>query len=270
LRTGAVLATDIPMHARTPAIELKIASCRYQLTRDELDRIRNLGRDAGEAMDCVIASLIPGESEIEIAEKLRSGLGRKALTSVVTLVAADDRIPRFRHPVPTSNRWINTLLLVTCAKKSGLIVSLSRVVCAGEIPDDLRARTEAAAFVNARLIFATRPGTRGKELYKIAAEAYAEQGFPDEIDRHHQGGAAGYKTRDWVAHPNSAEVVQVDQAFAWNPSITGTKVEETGIVTSNGFEIITASPNFPQITISVDGLDLRSPGILSLSKGATA
>ena len=68
--------------------------------------------------------------------------------------------------------------------------------------------------------------TRQRTL-RSAAKAYAEKGFADEIDLHHQGGAAGYRTREWVAHPNANDVVRNDQAFAWNPSITGTKVEET-------------------------------------------
>ena len=89
-------------------------------------------------------------------------------------------------------------------------------------------------------------------------------GFAGDIHLHHQGGAAGYKTREWVAHPQSAEVVQADQAFAWNPSITGTKVEETCITTADGIEIITASPDFPRIATTVNGREYISPGILSL------
>ena len=60
------------------------------------------------------------------------------------------------------------------------------------------------------------------------------------------------------------------QAFAWNPSLTGTKVEETGIVTADGFEGITSTPGFPQISTVVDGREYLSPGVLSISKGASA
>ena len=234
------------------------------MTKDELQRYRLLGRDSGAAIRSVIDKLLPGESEIEIAEKLRHELGLGGMTTPVTLVAADERISRFRHPVPTTNRWQKTLLLVTCAKRGGLVTSQSRMVCIGEIPDELKQKTEAAAYVNACLLDATRPGATGSELYAAAANAYAEKGFADDIHLHHQGGAAGYKTREWVAHPLSAEVVQEDQAFAWNPSITGTKVEETCIATAEGVEIVTASPDFPQIVTTVGGRDHVSPGILSV------
>jgi hypothetical protein len=118
--------------------------------------------------------------------------------------------------------------------------------------------------VNATLHDQTRPGISGSELYERAAAGYASQGFPDEIDLHHQGGATGYKTRDWVAHPKSIEVVREDQAFAWNPSITGTKIEETCVVTSNDVETITRSPDFPIISTTINGREYLSPGILNI------
>ena len=156
------------------------------------------------------------------------------------------------------------ILLVTCAKRDGLIVSLSRIVCIGEPSDELKRKTESAAYVNACLLNATRPGATGAELYRTAADAYSEQGFAGEINRHHQGGAAGYKTREWVAHPQSGEVVLADQAVAWNPSITGTKVEDTFIVTENGVEIITGSAEFPQIATTIGGREYLSHGIMTI------
>ena len=138
LPANAKLATDIQIDAHTPAIESKVAACRHQLTDSEKDRYRLLGRDAGAAMGRTIKSIAPGETEIGIAETLRHELGIDGINSVVTLVAGDARISQFRHPVPTQNRWKNVVLLVTCAKRAGLIASLSRIVCVGEIPEELR------------------------------------------------------------------------------------------------------------------------------------
>jgi antitoxin VapB len=270
LETGTKIATDIPLDPATPAIENKIAHCRYRLTSSEIDRYRSLGHDAGAAVRRVIDRLEQGETELEIAEKMRHELALDGMAPVVTLVAADERISQFRHPLSTVNCWSQTLLLVTCAKRSGLIVSLSRMICAGDVPDELKIKTDSAAYVNACLLDATRPGTTGAELYAAAAHSYSNRGFPDEINRHHQGGAAGYKTREWVAHPRSAEIVQPSQAFAWNPSITGTKTEETCIAAADGadgadgIEVITTSPDFPRIATILNGNEYFSPGILSL------
>lgn len=243
------------------AIENKITECRYSLTESERTRFRELGRDASAGVMRTVSNISTGQTEIEIAETLRHELAKNGMTSVVTLVAADERIARYRHPVPTVNHWKNTLLLVTCAKRNGLIVSLSRVISVGE-PSELKKKTEAAAFVHASLLNATKMGATAAELYKTARRAYEQNGFANEIDLHHQGGATGYRTRDWVAHPTNTETVKQHQAFAWNPSITGTKVEESCIVADDDIEIVTALQDQPTITTMIDGREYHSPDII--------
>jgi Xaa-Pro aminopeptidase len=263
LESDAKLAADVPADS-VPVIEHKIAPCRYQLTQNEIERYMSLGMDAGLAARSVIEKIKPGQTEIEIAATLQNELAAYNISSVVTLIAADERVSKFRHPVPTANRWRKTLMLVTCAKRDGLVASLTRIVCVGDVPQGLDEKTRAAALVNARLYAATRPGAVGAGLYKTAVDSYAAAGFPDDIDRHHQGGAAGYRTRDWVAHPHSTDVVQPNQAFAWNPSITGTKIEDTIIIGESGFEVITRSPDFPTISVELAGREYLSTGILSI------
>jgi len=264
------IASDIFLGGDLPFVEPLIAACRYQLTVPEVERLRQLGHDAGKTLGRVIDTLSPGLTENEIATRVRSELASNGIFAVVLLVGADERIERYRHPLPTENIWKKTLLIAVCARRRGLIVSLSRVVCTGEIPAELQRRTEAAAAVNAELYAATIQGTKASTLYQIVSEAYYRQGFPNEINQHHQGGACGYRTRDWVAHPSSIETVRINQAFAWNPSITGTKTEETGIATEAGFEVITATAGFPKIGITINSSEYFSPGILSLTKGVSA
>jgi antitoxin VapB len=256
LNHNSEIASDLFLGGKVRLAENSIADCRYALTETEIQRYRYLGKDAGEAVGDLFKDINPGETELEIARKVKDALAAKNINSVVTIVAADERIEKYRHPVPTTKKWEKVLMVVVCAKRDGLIANLSRIACAGRIPDELQRKTEAVAYVFAKLLSKTKSGTSGAELYRIAAEAYAEKGYGDEIDLHHQGGATGYKTRDWVAHPASREIVRTNQAFAWNPSITGTKAEETAIGFENGAEIITASPD--------DGHEYLSPGILSL------
>lgn len=266
LAGGQVIA-DIPFTS-APALESTFAHCRFELTESEIERYRELGRDAAAALDRTIERLVPGQTENEIAALMRYELGKLGIRSIVTLVAADERIARYRHPVPTDVRFQRTLLLVTCAKRCGLIASLSRMISVGEPGDELKQRTEAAAFVHASLQHATRKAvgseTVGSGLYEAARSAYERSGFADEINEHHQGGATGYRTRDWVAHPASGDRVHRQQAFAWNPSITGTKVEDTIIVRGDEIEVITASDRFPLIETAIDGHIYHSHGILRI------
>jgi len=258
------IGSDLFLHADVRPIEGLIARCRYELTAEEIERFRSLGKDAGFALEKIFEIIKPGDAENTIARKVKNALSFLGIESIVTLVGADDRIARFRHPVPTGNVWKKTLLIAVCARRHGLVASLSRIACAGEIPDELRAKTEACAHVFGRFLAAATRGATGAEIYRAAAEAYAEKGFGDELNRHHQGGAAGYKSRDWVAHPKSAETVQNNQAFAWNPSITGTKTEETVLVKTDGIEYLTVSHGFPKIEVKIDGQEFYAPGILKL------
>jgi Xaa-Pro aminopeptidase len=258
------LGSDLALGSMVRVFDTAIARLRYKLTAAEVDRFKALGRDAGEAIGKMARSLTPGLTEREVARQATSALANIGADSVVTLVAADDRLRKFRHPTPTGLHWEKTLMVVVCARRGGLIASVTRIVCAGSVPDSLKQLTRATAGVKAKLLEATKPGATGADLYKVAARAYSDAGFPGEEHLHHQGGAAGYRTRDWVAHPACIELVQAPQAFAWNPSITGTKVEETCIAFPDGIEIITTTPDWPSIPVAVNGRAYQLPGVLAL------
>ena len=260
----ALLGSDLPFAPGVRVVEGAIARCRYRLTEAEIERYRLLGAEAGAIIGGLAKTFIPGQSEQEIARLATYALASRGISSFVTLVAADERLQKYRHPVPTAKKWEKVVMVVVCARRRGLVASLSRIVSAAKVSDELQRRTEAAARVHARLLAATRPGVKGADLYKAAVEAYTVEGFKGEQNLHHQGGATGYRTRDWVAHPASAEEVQANQAFAWNPSISGTKVEETCLAFEDGIEVITASPNWKQIGVRFDGREYFSPDILSI------
>jgi antitoxin VapB len=249
LAPGAVILADWPL-PDTKGIEPALARARARLTDGEIGRYRALGRDAGRALGNICRGLTPGDLEIDIARAMADASADFRGRAVVALVGADERLRRYRHPVPTATPWKHAVMLALCAERDGLIVSLSRVVAAGA-PADLDARTRAAATVFGRVLAATRPGASGVELYAILARGYEDAGCADEVLKHHQGGAIGYRAREWVAHPRSEETVEERQAFAWNPTVTGTKVEDTALVIGDRLEIITSTPDWP--TIDMDG-----------------
>jgi Xaa-Pro aminopeptidase len=262
---GDRIGADWPVAAAI-AIDRPITRARNLLTPPEIERYLRLGADAGRVLGEVCRNLEPGEDERAIAARTAAAIATVGARAVVTLVAADDRITRFRHPVAGTRRWERLVMVVLGAQRAGLIVSLSRIVCAGRVQASMRELTEATAGVFGRLLEATRPGAKGRELFAVAQQAYAKAGFPGEETQHHQGGPTGYRTREWIAHPQSEEEVQARQAFAWNPSITGTKVEETALLDETGLRLITTSPDWPSHPISVGGATLPAPGVLELGR----
>lgn len=242
----------------------EIARLRAELTPEEDQRFRSLGRLCAQAMDAAIRSVRPGQSEYEIAALLESETVRLGVQVTVNLIATDERVFRFRHPLPTARKLERYAMLVLCGRRQGLIGSVTRLVHFGRVPDEIRRKAEAAAEVDAVMIAATRPGWELREILQCGIEAYARKGFADEWRLHHQGGPAGYEPREYLATPDSTEKVAVGQVFAWNPSISGVKSEDTILVGKDSNKILTAIPGWPTISVKVDGHVWERPAILEI------
>jgi antitoxin VapB len=93
---------------------------------------------------------------------------------------------------------------------------------------------------------------------------YASTGFPDEWKLHHQGGSAGYMPREFTAAPASTQPILAGQVFAWNPSITGVKSEDTILVGGQTNEILTEMNDWPMLEIQAGDQLVKRPAILEV------
>ncbi len=246
------------------AIDLSgpLSHLRANLAPEEGERFRELGRLCAEAMDVTIRAVRPGQGEYEIAGLLGRETQRRGVQATVNLIATDDRVFSFRHPLPTAKKLDRYAMLVLCGRRWGLVCSLTRFVHFGPMPDELRHKAEAVAQIDATFIAATRPGTTLRAVFEQVRTMYAEVGFAEEWRLHHQGGPAGYEPREVLVMPASLETVSLGQAYAWNPSITGTKSEDTVLVSAKGNEVLTAIKGWPTLSVTVDGEVLARPAIL--------
>jgi Xaa-Pro dipeptidase len=226
-------------------IEPKFASLRYTLTAAETERYRVHARSVAEAVEAAAHAIEPGASEKEIEALLAFNIMQRGARPTVLLIASNDRVFRYRHPLPTDRRAGSYVMLSACARRWGLTAAVTRLVHFGPPAEEINRKYAALQRLEARLIAATRPPVRGGELMDKVAEWYAQEGFAGEWGLHHQGGATGYLEREWVIYPGSEAVVNASQAFAWNPTIAGTKVEDTILVGEDGNEILTATGEWP-------------------------
>jgi len=246
----------------TEALEADFDELRFSLLPEELERYRALGRDCGAAIEKVGMNVEPGVTELDVAGDLARESYALDVLPIVVLVAADDRLRAHRHPLPTTNAVRNIVMIVLCGRRGGLIACATRIVHFGALSKDLAKRHVACAAVDAAAISATRPGAGVGEVFRQMQAAYAAGGHPDEWELHHQGGPCGYATRDYLATAGDERKVVANQPFAWNPSITGTKTEDTIVATPGGPEIVTASANWPTIDFDVEGTKVPRPAIL--------
>jgi antitoxin VapB len=97
------------------------------------------------------------------------------------------------------------------------------------------------------------------EIFRRGIDVYAETGYTDQWQYHHQGGPAGYEPREIMDTSCSEEVVSTNQIYAWNPSITGTKSEDTILVTEQGYEILTVINDWPRIPSHINEQTICRP-----------
>jgi Xaa-Pro aminopeptidase len=248
-----------------PNLLPELAAMRYSLHPDEIERYRWLGQVSGEVLQRVAKSVAPGLTEDQIAGRLGGEIMAEGIVPNVLLIATDERIFSYRHPLPTNKRLDRYAMLVLGTRRWGLHISCTRLVYFGKLPAELRRKSEATARIDATFITATRPGAPVAGIFRRAQEAYAAAGYPDEWQLHHQGGACGYGARDYVGTPSSKETVVLNQAFAWNPSIAGTKSEDTILVGERDNEILTAVDGWPMWTFVVDNRACRRPVVLEIA-----
>lgn len=230
-----------------------VEAARRSLTDAELDRYLALGRDTAEALTDACRTAEPSWSEHDLAALTAAGLLQRGADPVVLLVAGEPRLPNHRHPLPTGERLGALAMVVACARRGGLIASLTRFVSFGGLAPDLTEAYERLLRVDVAFNAATRPGARVGDVFGAGLAAYEREGFGrDQAALHHQGGPTGYEPRDYVADERSDATVEENQAFAWNPSVPSLKSEDT-VVARERPEILTVDERWP--TAEIDGLE---------------
>ena len=239
-----------------------LARARFPLTEPERKKMRWLGSKAANAVAETCREITPGMKETDIAGVLAGKLWKEHIYPTVVLIGVDERLDRFRHLTPTSRILKKYCLVNLCAERWGLTVAVSRLVHFGEVPRELDRRMRACARVDAAALAASIPGAKFGGIFAVMAETYGRSGFAGEWKQHHQGGAIGYFEREFLSCPDSTDVVVEGMALAWNPTISGVKVEDTVLVGSGGFEILTPTPGWPMIKVEISGKTIERPGIL--------
>ena len=247
LPTGPKIGCDQPGSDRldlTKEVEL----IRQSLVAEDVDRMRSVSVDSAIALGEALKECTDLDREIDVTARIANALWHRNLELVFIGVAGAERVRKYRHPLPTENVVGNRIVASICARRKGLIASVTRIVAFNN--------EEISSFKNllqveAALLDVTRVGAKFSEPIEAAILAYPKFGFAsDEWTNHHQGGPTGYAPRDWPANRESAQSILNNQPIAWNPTADGWKCEDTILATSTGVEIMSVDPNWPVLQIA--------------------
>jgi Xaa-Pro aminopeptidase len=235
---------------------------RRRLTSVERLRLRMLGRTLSQAVEATCRNFDRGEREADVAGHLAHRLIREGVTPIDLRVASEDRQSRFRQPGSKAAPILSRATITVTGRRHGLCASLSRTVAFGGVDDTFRAQHALAAMVDATCIFFSRPGQVVSEVFRRAKRIYEKFDHPQEWLFDYQGNVVGYSPHEAALRPESALVLEPDLALAWSPSVRAARAQDTVMIDSRGYEIVTAAKDWPQIEVSVKGYPIQRPGIL--------
>lgn len=246
--SGKILS-DRPTQNELP-LPQSLISHRRVLLPSELDRYRQVGRLASEAMTAVLTQAQPDWTEQRLAGAGAEALWSRGLHPALTLAAGDRRLPLYRHPLPSQEPLGRQAMLVFCARGQGLIVSLTRFVYFGNWAKEDQKLHRFIADIEAVALSHSQIGTPLNDVYEVLARTYEQYGYPNAIREHHQGGTTGYGAREIVATAETSDRLTAHMVLAWNPSIPGAKIEDTFILhPDNRLENLSFDPKFPHMQL---------------------
>ena len=237
---------------------------RWSLDQWEIERYRELGRKTSLLIEETSKTIRPGDKECQIIGRLLSRLWEDRIDHINAFCAADDRIGKFRHPIGTERKVDKRAMLCVNSRYKGLIISITRFVQFGKVSPDIREKYNKNVLIDCTFMANTIPGTPLAKVFEKGIQAYKDLGYEAETELHHQGGAIGYVGRECRVHWGTPDVVFENQAFAWNPSITGSKSEDVMLATSKGPELLTYPIIYPKLDVEVNGYKFSRPDILEM------
>jgi Xaa-Pro dipeptidase len=239
-----------------------LRNLRQRLTGLERQRLRELGRTLTHAVEATCRNFDRGEREADVAGHLAHRLLREGVVPVDLRVASDDRLARFRQPTFKAAPIMKRATIAVTGRRFGLCASVTRTVSFGPADAEFRTSHNLAAMVDATCIFFSRPGETVSEVFRRAKRIYEKFNAPHEWTLDYQGVLIGYSPREALLTPDSSLVLQSDMPVCWNPSVGPARSEDTVVVDTRGYEVVTAAQDWPQLEVAVKGYKMTRPGIL--------
>lgn len=229
----------------------KLQQQRFSLTDEEIQRYLEGGAIVSRLVEETAATVRPGETEWSVTARLAERAKCEGLEALSLFCGSDERISRYRHAIATDHIIRERVQMGGNMRYKGLVICLTRYVNFVPVSEKLRKQYYDNVMIDCTMIGETIVGESYQRPFLAGKKAYEELGYADEFQKHHQGGPIGYVPRDYRIDFSHQGTILKNQAFCWNPSITGTKSEDTIIVTEDGPVFVTRPYLYPRFEVKV-------------------
>ena len=240
---------DAPARPRLRETSDFILDLRAVKDSNEIARMKAAQAITDAAFAHIIEYMCPGMTEravqIELEDfMLRYGAEGLAFSSIVA-TGANGASP---HAIPgqTVLEAGQCVVLDFGARAHGYCSDMTRTVFLGDPSPRLRAAYEAIRSANKQVEAALRPGVTGKAMHELAEQVLAEHGFAGKMG-HGLGHGVGIDIHEQpVLSPRNENPLVTGNVVTVEPGVYlagefGMRLEDCGVLTSDGFEVFTQS-----------------------------
>lgn len=237
-----------------------ILDLHYPMTDFEIGRIRWLGTALHSVFVKMTDFIRAGIRETEIAAEFQYQQSILGISSDVLITGSDDRIFRYRHPMPTGKIIEKYIMLHSASRMWGLHAPVTRLYSIGEPEDYFSRPFKAVAEIQARVFDCLKLGESYMKILENLKNWYSETGYKDEWRNHFQGGPTGYVIVDAV-RCLTQKTIQINTPFEWFITVPGSKTAELALLGAEGLEIASNGDLWPQYSVKLNGVEYKMPGI---------
>jgi Xaa-Pro aminopeptidase len=259
---GRKVAGDRPVGEGTTLVADRLRQLRRQLALYEQACLETLGQLLAHAVEATCRTLMLKEPEREVAGQVSHRLLHRGVHPVHIGVAADGRSRLYRRQGFTSTPVQQYAVLTATARKYGLTASVSRAVCFGEVPADLRQEQNAVCRVSASYLASTWTDAVPREILLAGRRIYLISGFEHEWLLSPQGHVTGRAAVELPFTPRTEELFQAGWPVTWSASAGAACSCDTFLVTDQGPKLLTPTETWPLKRIRIQGAECVRPDIL--------
>ena len=244
-----------------------IYEAHYPLTEWEIARYKKIAKDAEQIIYDVSQIIKPGMTEKQVKAMLMQEYAKHDMFASVVILGSDARIAKYRHCIPTDKKIEKMVMLAPAIQKYGLTVPITRFVYFGdEVPIETQNKYDTLCKIEALTFAMCKQGRKFTEVYEKQKEIYLASPYKDEWKEHFTGGITGYLINDPTNCVDSDRTMTDNMTFNWYITISGTKVEETLLLSGDKKEIISSNGIWPTKTYTYEGESYELPQIMCISK----
>ncbi|GAV22383.1 M24 family metallopeptidase [Carboxydothermus pertinax] len=218
--------------------------------KDEVELIKKACSIADDAFSHLLKRITSGMTEKELAWELEKYMREAGAEDLAfdTIVASGER-GALPHGVATSKKITpgEMITLDFGAKFQGYHSDITRTIALGEPPAKMLEIYEIVLEAQEAALNALKPGAFAVDVDRVARDIIAKAGYAEYFG-HGLGHGVGLNIHEGPRlSPKGKAVLQPGMVVTvepgiYLPGIGGVRIEDTVLVTENGFEVLTHSP----------------------------